>query len=165
MEDFDDMKKRMDEIKNQYNELQEKFHIPTETQIFVFYAPLREIDAPNLVGIIFPEEDYIKVRERLFMKELNEVDNPKQYVGVYYDFENPFEILDFALANIDKSPQKILYEDNEFILTDEKLLSNTMNKVHISVISIEVADRIYELKNNTEEIKDYAEKLRKKIQK
>ncbi len=154
---IEEIKKRVEEIQSKYNN--SNIDVPHGVQTFVFYAPLREIDAPELCGLIFPTEDFEKVKERAWMWRLNTVESPRQYVGVDWEFQKPIEVLQYGINNLDKSPQKIMYGEKGFYLTSEKLLSNPMGLTHLTVIMTGFADTLNDFVTTMDEIKQELEKL------
>ncbi|MCD6575962.1 MAG: hypothetical protein J7K73_02270 [Nanoarchaeota archaeon] len=148
--DLDAIRNRAKYIKDRFSSWE--YIIPGGVQLFVFYAPLKKVDAPDLCGIIFPERDYTKVRERMVMWNLNGVDTARQYVGVSIDFPKPFSVLEYGLLNLDKSPQKIMWDGSEFYLTSEPLLSNPFGMTYFTVTMIEMDGALHEMVGAMKEI-------------
>ena len=118
----------------------------------MFYAPLKEVDAPNLCGIIFPRQDYEEVSKHMVMWSINDVKEAEAYAGVDCESETPFAVLRHGLANLGKSPQKILCEDGRFILTREPMLSNPMGMTHLLTTMTNITDILGEFKLNIGEL-------------
>jgi len=159
---LDVLETRIGYIKNEFGKWD--YPIPENVQLFAFYTPLKKVDAPYLCGIIFPREDYKKVEERMAMFWLNSAEEPNQYIGVDYEFKYPMETLEFGLKNLDKSPQKILYKDGEYILTTEKLLSNPLHMVSSDVALVKMALVLEESISSINEASKLATKLVRKLE-
>jgi hypothetical protein len=122
-DEIEKRKERVEQIRKNYLGFVSSVDVPLGVQFIAFDIPYRNIEAQDLCGIVFPEKDYVKLDERLKMFNLNTVDNPTQYIGVYWNFQHPLAVLELGLTHLDKSPIKILYDNGQYVFTKKAMLS------------------------------------------
>jgi hypothetical protein len=129
--------------------------------IINYFKDKTEKEVNDIHYAFFKKEDYENVSKRMVMYGLNEVSAPEQYIGVDWEFREPFEVLKRGLKGLYMAPQKIIYvpELGRYYTTKKPLLSDPFNLTHITVVLTRFVDAMEGFVLNVGELKGLAEKL------